>query len=346
MSPVPQSAPRRWSAGVIVLTAGLLLAACGTVTPPPFSGVVGIPSISLTVPLQVVACTTGDSCVALGASGSDFAPTSTGEVRSATSTWRSLNVPGAPSSQLTSSSCWDSGCLAGGIGPGGDLVWRYLVAPPSVTVVSAPRGGRGVESLTCYAPGSCALVDTTSIVGDARLSLTSDGGVTWSPAEVLPWSAGDVISSVTCRNAQQCLVTATDARGGAAVESTTDGGVTWRAGVVGPWSSLSSLTCQLGLCRALATSPQGSLAVTSTNFGETWTSTVLPAHANALACSPLGHCVLVGQPNPQAPWIARWRGTKFVSPASKYVPSPLVGVACGDTLCAAIGASTLAVLRP
>ena len=347
MSSVPSSAPRRWTAGVIVLTAGLTLAACGTATPRPFSGVVGIPSISLTVPLEVVACTTVDSCVALGTSGSDVSPTSTGEVRSAASTWHVLSVPGAPSSLLTSSACWDRGCLAGGIGPGGDLLWRYLAAPPLVTVVSAPRGGRGIRSLTCYAPRSCALIDTASIVGDARLSFTSDGGDTWSTAESLPWSAGEAISSVTCRDAEQCLVTGTDAGGSAAVESTTNGGATWRTGVVSPtWSTLSSLSCRLDQCRALATSPQGSLGVRSADFGGTWTGTILPAHANALACSSLGHCVLVGQRDPQTPWIARWRGFAFVSPASQYVPSPLVGVACGDTLCAAIGVSTLAVLRP
>ena len=347
MSPVPQCAPRPWSACVIVLAAGLVLAACGAPAPRPFTGVVGVPSLSIAIPLQVVGCTASDSCVALGASGSDVAPTSTGEVRTSSSTWHALEVPGAPSSLLTSLSCWSQGCLAGGVGPAGDLLWRYLNASPAITVAGAPSGGRGVESLSCFGPGSCALLDTTDIVGDARLSFTSDGGATWTGPEPLAWAGGDVVTSMSCHDAQQCVVTATDARGGAAVEATADGGATWRAGVVdAAWSSLASLACQQRQCRALATSALGSLAVHSANYGATWTGTLLTAHATALACPLLGPCVLVGHTTTQAPWIARWRGVRIVAPAFEYVPSPLIGVACGDTLCATIGVSTLAVLRP
>ena len=64
------------------------LASCATpaiVTP----HVTGLPAVSISVPLSTVACTTDNSCVAIGTSNLDVSPTSVGEYRTAD---RSLDV--------------------------------------------------------------------------------------------------------------------------------------------------------------------------------------------------------------------------------------------------------------
>ncbi len=345
MSRAPTSLRRPWRAVTGVLVAGLTLAGCGTA----ISGthVLGSPSRSISVPLRVVACTAANSCVAVGTSGSDVGPSSVGEFRRPNGTWVPLNVPAALSSVLGSAACWANACLVGGTQPAGDLLWTYDASTKSISPAPTPRGGLGISALSCYSDQSCAAVDSTGIVGDSRLSFTSDGGATWTSPLPMKWSANDSITSLSCSDALDCLAAATGLDGRALVEVTHDGGGSWAARTLSAdWNSLSSLTCVGLRCVGLASSANGSSVERTQSFGRGWSAIPLNARTNALACTSFTLCVLVGQTNAQAPWLATLHHRAVTVASLRYVPSPLTSVACGTKVCAAIAVSTVLALRP
>jgi len=86
---------------VVCSVAGVVLASCATSTVTKSPRVSGLPAISISVPLSSVACTTDNSCVALGTSNLDVSPTSVGEYRSANGRWSPLTVR-APTLRRTS----------------------------------------------------------------------------------------------------------------------------------------------------------------------------------------------------------------------------------------------------
>src|SRR6202167_6439257 len=127
MSRVPASVRSLVRIVTMCSVAGVLLASCSTTTPTAISPhVTGLPAVSISVPLSTVACTTDNSCVAIGTSNLDVSPTSVGEYRSAAGRWSALVVPSADTSPYVhSASCWRKGCLFVGSQSGGDLVWLY-----------------------------------------------------------------------------------------------------------------------------------------------------------------------------------------------------------------------------
>lgn len=347
MSRVPASVVPAWRILMAIGAAALLLAGCTTTHKVSHPRVVAIPSVSIALPLHVVACTTSNSCVAVGANGAPLAPSAVGEIRRSNASWSGLALPPAVSALVSSASCWNSGCLIAGSQSSGDLVWAYSSLHGTVTALSAPAGGSDVSAVNCFADSSCAIIDNTGITGDSRISFTSDGAGTWTPPVPVAWSNNDAVTALSCRDALNCLVAATTPQSQVVVESTSDGGITWAANTVPPsWTTLSSLWCSAQHCVALATTTSESQMVRTHTFGQTWNAETLNASVNALACSSLSRCVLVGQNGNRTAWLATSDHSKVSPKLLRYAPSPLISVACGAKICAAVGASTVLALRP
>jgi len=346
MSRATTTARPPWRAAGAVALAALALAGCASATVAHAYFVTGHPSIGLDAPLQVVACTTAGSCLAVGVADSGVPPTALGELRRANGTWAPLVVPSASSQTVTSASCWSDGCLIGGSKSTGDSLWTYDPASASVSVSVVPPGGRGVSALSCDGDGSCAVVDSTGIVGDSRLSFSDDGS-SWSTPLPLAWTSGDAVTALSCTDALDCLVAATNDRSHVLLDVTHDGGLTWTSRPVpSTWTALTSLTCVKLRCVALASTSSASLLVRTDTFFRVWRDVTLANSAHALACTTLSHCVVVGQAAEQGSWLATVKGLSVKDVALRYVPSPLVGVACATKVCSAIADATVVSLRP
>ncbi len=335
----------RRSRGVLagVFLAGVALTGCGVahVAAPP---VTGIPSTSLSVPLRTVACASDNVCVAVGATSAAVTVTTVGEYRAATGGWRDLTVPTAYSPLITASSCTSDQCLIGGSQLSGDLLWIFDATTATVSTLATPPQGQGVVALSCFAASSCAMVDSSSVAGHARLSVTTDGGSTWSSPVDLTWATRDTISALACTSALDCLAVGHAAGQPARVEATTDAGATWTTlKTPATWSSLTSLSCREQFCAGLVTTDQGSALARTRNAGRTWTTTVLPETASAVSCASARRCVLAGATT-RGGWLARVNGQRVTTVTVRYVPSALTALSCGTTICSAVGPSTLVAL--
>ena len=345
MRTIPTKAILVLRAATVITVAALALSAC-TTSQSITTSVRGTPSISVSVPLQTVACTTSNSCLAVGTSATGVGPSAVGEYQATNGKWSVVAVPPASSSQIAVASCWRTGCLLGGSQPSGDLLWRYNETSHTLVVVSPPAQGLGVSALSCAAALSCAVVDSSSN-GQARLAFTSDGGSTWTTPVAVAWTTGDVVTSLACTTPSDCALSATTPGHLAQLEVTSDGGSTWRArSTPSSWTSLMSLRCVLRQCVGLTTTAAQTNLVRSSNFTRTWRSVSLAATANAVACTSMNRCVLVGQTSSQRPWVATVRRDIVTTSRLQYVPSPLLDVACGATQCAAIGVTTVLSIRP
>jgi hypothetical protein len=330
--------------------AGLVLASCAsTTTVKPH--VTGLPAISISVPLSNVACTTNNSCVALGTSNLDVSPTSVGEYRSANGHWTALAVPSADTSTyIQSSSCWNEGCLFVGSQSSGDLVWRYDARSHAITVATAPTGASGIAAISCYASMTCSIIDSTK--SGPRFLTTNDGGATWTPPMTIGVPPQESVTSLSCVSRIECMTAFQDSSNGVALYVTPDGGATWmeRTGVsTVTWSVLTSLNCSGQKCLGLAKLFTGWRIVRTKNFGKTWSKvSSLRGSILTLACTSLERCVVGGMSNFQSssPLLATVTSGVVQVAKLKYVPSPISDIACGSEICAAIGVTTVMTLRP
>ena len=324
--------------------AGLALSACGTSPAPPHA--VGVPSIGISVPLQSVACSGSNSCIAVGTSNASLGPTSVAQYRLPGGRWAAMGLPRTTSPSIDSTSCWRSACLIAGSSAGGDLVWRYDAATRSVADATAPIGGLDVRALDCYASEACALVDIGASA-TARLSFSLDGALTWTiPTPITPLSGGTV-TAVACESSTQCMVASTSTANSLSLLATDDAGATWTTLTTpSTWQILRSIDCRGRHCVALVTTSNGSRLIRTSNFGRKWSVLPLAKSADALACTSLRTCVVVGQASAYEPWLALVHGSSVMNVTTTYVPSPLVDVACGATTCAAIGVTTVVALKP
>ncbi len=325
---------------VATLTIGaLLLAGCAT-SQVATTTLSGTPAFSISVPLSSVGCTLNDICVAVGTSSTNVGPSAVAEFSTPKGRWLNLALPSATSPLVTSTACSGSQCLIGGSQPGNDLVWRFVASSHSIVVATAPPGGVGINALTCNEL-NCDAIDTNAM-GIPRLSLSGDDGLTWTHPLSMPWASGDAITSLSCGAVFDCAVSATTSQHHVELYVTRDGGLTWtRRTTPNSWTSLTSMTCQQRSCVALASVGTSSLVVRSTNFTRTWTSVSLRQRANAMACSTLTSCVVVGQHTNATPWLATLSGAAPLTTSLRYVPSPLLNVACGSKVCAAIAVTTV-----
>lgn len=338
------SAPTRVHLGLrlvaILSGAALLLASCGP-SRAMSQRLSGTPAFSISVPLSAVGCTLNDVCLAVGTSSASVGPTSVGEFSTPAGRWLHLTLPTSTSPLITSVACSGSGCLVGGSLPGRDLLWRFADASDALIAATAPPGGIGIEALTCNEL-NCALVDTSARDGVPRFSFSADDGLTWTNALSMSWASGDAITSLSCGAVFDCLVGALSPRHRLVLYVTRDGGATWNKRLTpSAWTTLTSLSCEQLRCVALASTANSSKLIHSSTFARTWSSVSLSQHANALACSTRTSCVVVGQRQNETPWLATVQDGAAVNASLRYVPTPLLNVACGTKLCAAIGVTTV-----
>jgi hypothetical protein len=332
--------------------ASVVLASCAPATTPKvIPRVNGLPAISISVPLSIVACTTSNSCVTLGTSDLDVNPTSVGEYRPANGHWTAVTVPSADTSTyVQAASCWTNGCLFVGSQSNGDLVWRYDATSHSFTTEVGPTGASGIEVVSCYASMACAVFDEAK--SGPRFLTTDDAGATWSTPVSVGVPTQDTVTSLSCPSALDCIASFLNASNGIEVYASTDGGATWnlRTGVsTVTWSTLTSLNCTGKKCLGLADLHTGWRIERTNNFGRSWKKVAsLPSSILDLACTSLQRCVVGGMTNSLAstPWLATVISGTVETAKLTYVPSPIADVACGSKICAAIGVTTVMTLRP
>lgn len=335
---------RRYAIFAAGAVAGALtLGACSSTHSTTRAPAVGRPAATISVALSQVACTARNVCLSAGASATGLAPTTSAEFSTPTHAWRPLATPNAPQPALTGAACTLNACVLVGASTAGDLVWSFDAQYPSLRAVTAPSGGLAVRAISCDAnSGNCALVDDGPHAVP-RLSLSFDGGASWGSPEALTWATGDEVTSLACPSANLCLVAATSSSG-AVVERSSDGGQSWQA-LTTPagWRSLTLSWCRARACVALVDTATGQRLARTTTAGRTWRSTALAGPLRALACVSASHCV--GVTATSSAGLVRVVGARESTVPLKYVPTALMNVACGNTRCVAIGATTLVNLR-
>jgi hypothetical protein len=301
----------------------------------------GTPALSISVPLSGVGCTLNDVCLAVGTSSASVGPAAVGEFSNPRGRWFALSLPTSPSPLITSIACSQSSCLVAGSQPGRDLLWRFDATDHALSIAAAPPAGVGVDALNCVGL-NCALVDTSAQVGVPRFSFSADAGLSWTNPLSMSWAKGDTITTLACGAVFNCVVGALSPRHHFVLYATRDGGVTWNEQATPrAWTTMTSLTCAQLRCVALASTAHSSLLIRSNTFARAWTSVSLTQRANALACSTSSTCVVVGQRASETPWLATVHETVTVSASLRYVPTPLLSVACGTKRCAAIAVTTV-----
>ena len=330
--------------------AALVLSSCGTAAVAPLPLVSGVPSISITVPLTSVGCTT-TACVALGTSSTDVTPTSVGESRGASGGWQPLSTPTLTSTvTFEGSSCWADSCLFVGQDASGDVAWGYDGTTNTVSPVTTPTGGAAEQAVSCFAPLSCATIDDATRIGN-RFEVTSDGGVTWSTPVTLP-EPDDAIRSLACSAALDCLVAMSSSNDSIAIYASVDSGASWTprtSSTTAGWETLTSLTCQKLVCLGLAEEQSGWHVVRTKTLGRTWSvKSAFKVAVNTtptLACSSITHCAIAGTKDDSTPWLASYDEGTLTTRKLNYVPSPILQLACGPKVCAGIGVTTLLTFR-
>jgi hypothetical protein len=330
-----------WRVAVVLAVGAVVLSSCGTPTPTvtPLQ-LSGTPASSFDVPLSNVSCTLNDVCVAIGSTSSGAGPTSVAEYATPHGHWLDLPLPSTSSILLTAVACSGSECLLGGSSPGHDVLWLFNSHGSSLTPLAPPAEGIGISSLTCNA-STCALIDTGPS-GVPRFALSSDVGTSWSTPSALHFAKGDAITTFSCGSTSTCALGLMTLAHVFSLYESDDGGSTWSTETTpSTWTTLTSLTCQLRRCVALATTTSTSQLVRSTTFARTWKTANLADTASSVACTTFTRCLVAGErPSGQA-WLSLIRGKSTTDVRLRYVPSPLLGVACGSKVCAAIGVTTL-----
>jgi hypothetical protein len=325
----------------LLCVSAVVLASCGT------SAVVvkkahvsGTPAISISVPLSEISCTLNDVCVTVGTATNGDGPTSVAEFSSPKGNWFDLAIPATFPTLLNSVACSGAECLLGGSRPGNDLLYAFDSHGHTLTSVTPPAGGIGISALTCNTT-ACALIDS-STTGEPRFSVSSNGGTTWTAPGPIAWAKGDAITAFTCGSDLECAIGVLSASHVFSLYVTTDGGTTWSASPTpSAWTTLTSLSCAGERCVGLASTSSSSLLVRSKTFTRTWKSAKLAQPTAALACFTFHRCIAVGQGSSAQPWLATIHNDSATNVDLRYVPSPLVSVACGSKVCAAIGVTTL-----
>jgi hypothetical protein len=231
-------------------------------------------------------------------------------------------------------------------------VWRYDSATHTISVEHGPAGAVGIATVSCYATLTCAIVDVGK--SGPRFFTTQDGGTTWSSPEsfgVLPTNS---VTSMSCSSRLTCVTSFLNSPFGVNVEVTNDGGQTWvqrTSQSTTTWADLASLDCSGRTCVGLAKLPEGWRVMRTENLGKSWKK-VAPVRGplDTLACATLDRCVVGGTLSASfqsaAPYLATLSSGVVTAAKLKYVPTPIVDVACGSRLCAAIGVTTVMTLRP
>ncbi len=334
------SVPRHALRAASLLTGALVLVGCTTV--PRALAAVGLPSLSLDAPLTTVACTTGGTCVALGASGGANAPSTTAQIRNEKGLWSALRAPAALLATFDTGSCASTRCYFGGTKSSGELLWAINANNGAINSLAGPPGGVVIRNVSCVNDNECAVLDVAA--HDAlRLSYTTNAGTTWSAPRTLRW-ASVADTALSCLAVTDCFVASSSARHVVTLRQTLNGGARFISVPTPPtWQSLTSLQCA-PQCTALVTT--ASASAVATQVSTTWHQSPLSFHAAALSCATTSACLVVGQRSNATPDMVQWTPHGVRPVALTYVPSNLTDVACRPSVCVAIGITTVVALQP
>jgi hypothetical protein len=232
----------------------------------------------------------------------------------------------------------------------GDVAWRYEASNDSVSSVNSPTGGISLVAVSCYAPLSCATIDDATGSGP-RFETTSDGGDTWSTPVSLQ-QTGDNVRALACGSSLDCIAVTASSNDAVDIYATLDGGATWTlrtSSATDAWETLTSLTCRKLACVGLAEEASGWHIVRTATLGRTWSIKsafgVAVNTAPTFACATLTSCVIGGTKDGSRPWLATYNDRALKTQKLKYIPSPILQLACGPKICAGIGVTTLLTLR-
>ena len=270
--------------------------------------------------LSGVSCPTARECMAVGSNGASLPGSgivvTTGD---AGTTWSPATAP-MNALAVTSVQCASPfDCTA--IVSDGTLTWAAHSADFGQTWQQEgdlPSPFLAGNDLTCIAGGLCLVagyVPTSNGHGQGAISVSADGGRTWSLAAV-PLGLG-VLQSATCLSASECLAAGTT--------STTVSDVVPAKGEI----------------------------LRSTDGGHTWVpTTALPSvdDVYGIACPSARQCAMVGTKWVGFPAIATGAvaqsvdgGLTFRTSSSAYVPITLAALSCSDQVaCVAVGGNTVA----
>ena len=332
---------RRMGRGALLMSGALLLVGCTTA--PAALAAVGVPSLSLNAPLTAVACTSSGTCIALGASGTANAPTTTAQIRNHKGVWSTLNVPAAPVASFDAGSCASTRCFFGGTKSSGELLWSINAGNGSINSLAGPPGGLVIRDLSCVSDTQCAALDVAAN-NLIRLSYTTNAGATWSAPRTLHW-AWATNTALSCVAVTDCFIASASPAHVVTLRHTLNGGALFSTvSTPATWRSLRSLQCALQ-CTALVNTASASAIVTQGNQ-HVWHQTNLSFNAATMSCATTSLCLAVGQLSGHTPSMVQWTPQGVHNVALSYVPSALTDVACQPQVCVAIGVTTVVTLHP
>jgi photosystem II stability/assembly factor-like uncharacterized protein len=228
------------------------------------------------------------------------------------------------------------------------MVWRYDAGTNTIRSETAPVDATNIQAISCYASLSCAILDDGKL--GPRFFTTADGGITWTLHPPIGVGTLDSVTALSCQTNLECM--ASFINDGDIVYVTRDGGATWtpRTGFTTvTWVALESLNCYGNKCLGVANTSNGWRIVKTKNFGRSWSKVAsLKSSDVTLSCTSYQHCVVGGFQGTTSslPWLATLTSGTVKVAKLKYVPSPLVDVACGSKICDAIAVTTVLTLRP
>jgi hypothetical protein len=282
-------------------------------------------SLPGTPALTGISCPDPNHCMAVGLSGA--APTGLVlTTRRGGADWEMATVP-AGAVVVTAVDC-SSATDCTTIASDGTTYWSALSTDFGRTWQRGgdlPAGLEGAGALSCP-PGAACLVTgftaTTGGHGQGAVGLSTDGGTTWTAAEV-PAGTG-LLQSVTCATATSCLAAGTTS------------------------STLSAVV------------PAKGVLLSSDDGGHTWLAAIRAKSVDdvfALDCPSPVICAMVGtkwvgHPAVGTGAVAQSRdgGASFAASRTAYTPLPLTALACPTALhCVAVGGNTVArvtLVRP
>lgn|GEM_PF-2573839 len=361
--------PRRlWRTLGSLLLGSVLLSACSALSSTTGPTVTGTPAASISVALQVVGCTPGNICLAVGGPGASGVVDATSQERNAEGHWTSVTPPVGNELSFTGLSCFSGGCLLTGESNTTPELWQFSTTTSSFTPVTLGFAPEHVDALSCTSNADCSLL-YADFSGNLELANASlSGPATWShrilsrvasggPVPTSTTSTTSTSSTTTTLASTSPTPTATTPATGLAMACTTSTCVVvtssdhhTRIGTVTAdimttsstvnWQSVQSLSCERRSCTALVTTPSGQEVAHSNNLGRSWSTVATPTSLTSLSCATQTECVGVGGSTTTA-WVGWIDGSTITAGTTNYVPSALIGVSCGLRSCAAIGVTTL-----
>jgi hypothetical protein len=299
------------------------------------SQVNGEPTLSLAVPIMASACTLSDTCIVLGSSSGTGTGATLGEVAHQ-SIWQTLSLPDSKTATFQGSSCWKNGCFIFGSTIDGDLLWRFNAKSNAVTSLTPPTPSPAVEAVSCFAVKSCSVIDMGGRSSAPQFYSTSDAGTTWSTPISIPFDA----TGLACTSLERCVATSSSA-----AWRTFDGGSSWKqSSAIG--GTLQNLFCSKEVCVANDTNTAHDHVWRSTDFGKTWSSTLLTDRTFAFACLDVNHCVAAGQTKDSTGAVTNVVDGGLSELTVNYFPNPITTLACGKSRCVAGGLYSVALFKP